>query len=877
MGEVYRGRDVRLNRDVALKVLPGEFTRDPDRLARFAREAQLLASLNHPNIGAIYGLEEWSDAVTSSSALVLELVEGPSLADRIAAGPIPIDEAVPIARQIAEALEAAHDQGIVHRDLKPANIKLRADGRVKVLDFGLAKLTTAREAQSSSGSDGLVQSPTFLPTMSPLLTGVGIVLGTAAYMSPEQAKGRAADKRSDIWAFGGVLFEMITGRRPFDADDVPGVIAAILERQPAWDSLPARTPAIVRRLLRRCLEKDPKRRLHDIVDARLDLEDALASRVEDTDEWAGSKETRFTGTTLGGAIAIAAIATAAIVWFLKPSGTTGAREARLARFLIAPADAMPTNEGILVISRDGRRIAYAAGPAGRQRLFVREMDRFASTAIPDTEGVVTATFSPDGQSIAFVAERRLRTVSLAGGTPLTLRDRVDGAGLAWTANDEILYNPGTATGIWRIPAAGGEPAPLTKQGARDNQQRFPEMLPGGKGIVFSAQGGVSDDQVYAESLATHERHSVVKGLAPHYLPTGHLAFVAGGTLFAVRFDAERLEAKGAPVTLLEGIRQARSSQPLISYSDVGSIVYVATNVDSGSNELLWVDRDGTEQVASAGGRAYAQPRLSPDGRRVVASLRGDVEDLWMIDLERGTSSRLTANGKASFPVWSPDGRRLTLASAKEAESAYSIYWRPIDGSAPDEQLLSGNWPNYPFSWSPDGKHLAFVAVNPTTLQDILVLNMDQRSASTPFLETPFREGAPVFSPDGKWIAYVSDDSGRFEVYARPFPGPGEKWPISTEGGSEPVWPRGGKQMFYRAGDAMMVVDVELAPTFSAGRPRKLFDKPYERSIALWPNYDVSPDGRRLLMVHREAQAAPPTHINVVLNWLDELKEKLPGR
>jgi eukaryotic-like serine/threonine-protein kinase len=859
MGEVYRARDAKLGRDVAIKVLPAALAADPERLARFGREAQVLAALNHPNIAHIHGFED----STGVPALVMELVEGPTLADRIERGPIPIADALPIARQIAEALEAAHDQGIIHRDVKPTNIKIRSDGVVKVLDFGLAK---AMDSARGPSVDAMLS-----PTLSIHATQAGLILGTAAYMSPEQAAGKPVDKRSDLWAFGVVLFEMLTGRQLFGGETATHMIAAVLSREPDWTLLPGATPPAVSRLLRRCLDKDPKRRLHDVADARLDLDDAIAGPAVDAPA-ATTRSLKYTGT----AVVVIALAGAALGWFLKPSGASSvSMSGGPARFLIAPSEPMSETDGVLVISRDGRRVAYAAGPAGRQHLFVREVDQFASKAIPDTEGVVSAAFAPDGQSIAFVAERKLRIVSLSGGTPLTLRDRVDGAGVTWTADQSILYNPGTATGIWRIPAAGGEAAAVTQPGSRDNEQRFPEVLPNGNGLLFSARGGVTDDEVYVESLRTHERRVLVKGGAPHYLSTGHLVFVQAGTLYAVRFDAERFETKGAPVTLLEGIRQARSGQPLISYSDVGSIVYLPTSVDAGSNALVWVDRAGNEQPAGASGRPYAQPRLAPDGRRVVTSLRGNTEDLWLIDLTRGTSSRLTAESNTSFPVWSPDGKRLTLASAKEG--AYGIYWRPVDGSAPDERLMSGSWPNYPFSWSTDGKALAFVSVNPTTLQDIRVLLVDEKGTSKPFLETQFREGAPVFSPDGRWIAYVSDESGRFEIYVRPFPGPGEKWPISLEGGNEPVWPRNGREIFYRAGDSMMAVDVQTTPTFSAGKPRKLFEKAYERSLALWANFDASPDGRRLLMVRRENASAPATHINVVLNWLDELRQKLPAQ
>ena len=874
MGEVYRATDSRLKRQVALKILPPSFAADPERLARLQREAEILASLNHPNIAAIYGLEEFRSGGSSDppiTALVMELVEGDDLSQRIARGALPLEEALPIALQIADALEAAHEQGVIHRDLKPANIKVRTDGTVKVLDFGLAK---AGDRGSGIRDRGAAEAAANSPTIqAPAMTEAGTILGTTAYMSPEQAKGRALDRRADIWAFGVVLFEMLAGSRPFNADSVSGTLAAILERPPEWDRLPATTPPAVRRLLRRCLEKDPKRRLRDAADARLDIDDAMAGPSTDAPAVATRGGWRVRDIA---AILVAAFTSAALVWFLKPSGAPAANSAASARFLVALSEPMSETEGVLVISRAGRRVAYAAGPADRQQLFVREIDQFTSRAVPDTAGVVSAAFSPDGQSIAFVAERKLRTVQLSGGTPLTLRDRVDGAGLTWTADQFILYNPGTATGIWRIPAAGGEAVAVTLPGFQDNEQRFPEVLPGGKGLLFSARGGVTEDQVYVESLETHERRMLVKGSAPHYLSTGHLVFVQAGTLFAVRFDAERLEAAGAPVAVIEGVRQTRSGQPLISYSDVGSIVYVSANTEPDSNALVWVDAEGVEQPTGASGRPYAQPRLAPDGRRAVTSMRGNVEDLWQLDLTRGTSSRLTAESNASFPVWTPDGQRLTLAAAKDG--SYGIYWRPVDGSAPDELLLSGaSWPNCPFSWSPDGRALAYVSVNPTTLQDIRVLNPDERDTSQPFLETQFREGGPVFSPDGKWIAYVSDESGRFEVYVRPFPGPGEKWPISVDGDNEPVWPRGGRQLFYRAGDAMMAVDIETTPTFSASKPRKLFEKAYERSIALWANFDASSDGQRLLMIKRENPSPAASHINVVLNWLDELQARVPTK
>jgi Tol biopolymer transport system component len=863
MGEVYRARDTKLGRDVALKILPDSFAQDRERLARFQREAQVLASLNHQHIGAIFGLEESSGV----SALVLELIAGPTLADRIAEGAIPLPEALVIARQIAEALEAAHEQGVIHRDLKPANIKLRPDGTVKVLDFGLAKLVEAPVVHGG----GLSQSPTI---SAPAMTGIGSILGTAAYMSPEQAKGRAVDKRGDVWAFGCVVYEMLTGSRPFIGEDVTGTMAAILERQPSWERLPAATPAPIRRLLLRSLEKDPRRRLHSIADARLEIEDALAPQATGR----AVVDPRLRRSIAFGillAVILTALTTGTLVWLLKPSAAAVPAARDTVRFNITPPAPLAVAEGFVAVSPDGRQVAYGAGDAASQQLFVHDIGRFDSRVVPGTDGVVDAAFSPDGQSIVFIADRKLKRVALAGGTPRTLRESVDGAGLNWTPDQNILFNPGLATGIWRIPADGGMPTVVTIAGGKDNNHRFPEMLPNGKGVLFSGGGGVSENQIYVQSLTSGQRRALVHGVAPHYLPTGHLTYVEGGTLFAVRFDLERLDVTGSAVALVEGIKQARTSAPLLSFSRVGSMAYVPTVAGAGSNTLVWVDHAGVEQPAPASGRLYAQPRLAPDGTRVVASLRGDSEDLWLYDLRREAWNRLTFEAKSSFPLWTPDGRRLTYSSGKDGP--YNIFWRPVDGSASEERLLAGDRPNYPFSWSPDGRVLAFVSVNSTTFQDIWVLDVHDKSKPRPFLETQFREGAPTFSPDGRWLAYVSDESGRNEIYVRPFPGPGEKWAISTEGGNEPVWPRNGRQIFYRTGDAMMAVDVETTPTFSAGKPRRLFEKPFERSIAFWPNYDVSADGQRLLMIKNVDQTAAPNRLSVVLNWDEDLKQRVPAK
>ncbi len=851
MGEVYRAKDTKLGRDVALKILPASFTTDPERVARFHREAQVLASLNHPHIAQIHGLDD----ADGTQFLVLELVDGESLDKRIARGRMPVDEALGIAKQIAEALEAAHEKGIIHRDLKPANIALTKNGQVKVLDFGLAKAV-----ETTGGSVELTNSPTI--TSHAMMTRVGMVLGTAAYMAPEQTKGNPADKLSDIWAFGCVLYEMLVGTRPFVADDVTSTMAAILERAPSWTDVPPATPLPITRLLERCLQKSPRRRLHDIADARIELEDVLSGAASTTGQPAASVAAR-PHYVVAAAAAIAGAAVVAAIWLmLRPVIVPAA----IARLQIVLPEPMESSGGVLAVSPDGRRIVYSTGSAGRDQLFIRDLDQFESKPVVGSEHAVTATFSPDGQWIAFVADRKVKKVAVSGGTPRTVHETVDEPGLNWTADQSILFNPGTATGIWRVSADGGEASALTMTGARDNMHRFPELLPNGKGVLYAAQGGVSDDQVFVQSLESHQSRLIAKGTAPHYLQSGHVVYVDSGTLYAVRFDQERMEAIGSPKAVIEGIRQTSSGVSLIGVSRSGSaLAYVAAGAGPRNNELVWVDHDGNEQTTGAAGKPYAQPRLSPDGRYVVTSLRGDAEDLWLYDLARGASSRLTAKGSSSFPVWSPDGRRLALSVGRN-----DIIVRALDGSTADRRIVTGDIPNYPFSWSPDSRTIAYVAVQPRTLQDVWAVTVDG-GKTQPVLTSPFREGAPVFSPDGHWIAYVSDESGRNEIYVSPFPGPGEKAAVSTDGGSEPVWARTSATLFYRTGDAMMAVDVTTSPALTVSRARVLFKKPYERSIALWPNYDVTSDGRRLLMVKGNDAERSSAYVNVVVNWIEELR------
>jgi eukaryotic-like serine/threonine-protein kinase len=867
MGEVYRARDTKLNRDVAVKVLLSAVANDPDRLARFRREAQVLASLNHPNIGAIYGLEE-SGTVP---ALVLELIEGATLADRIARGPLPCAEALPIARQIADALDAAHEQAVIHRDLKPANIKLRADGTVKVLDFGLAKALDRAAGRSSSESDSheTIAVPTL--TSPALMTGIGTLLGTAAYMSPEQARGFPVDRRADVWAFGCVLYEMLTGRQTFSGPTVTDLVAAILEREPAFDRVPESTPPSVRRLLRRCLEKDLRKRLQNIGDARLDLDDVLAGR----DDKPAAVATRgWNPASAIGALLVAAAVGAVLGWTLKRPPAAPVGRQSLVRLVIAPAEPLADAEEAVAFSPDGHRIAYIAG--ANRRIYVRELDQFDSTPVAGTDGADGVVFSPDGQSVAFLADRKLKTVALAGGSPLILRDSVLGRGLDWRADGSILFNPGTSMGVWRVRPGNETTDTLTKPDPHEDQHRFPRGLPGDRAVLYSgfSGGGLAEDQIFGHVLDSGQRHPLVKGVGAQYLPTGHLAYVRSGSLYAVPFDPATLQVNGSPVAVLDGVRQSANGTPHISISRDGAIVYVSGKPAPRQRTLVWVDRQGLERPLAVSDWPVAQPRLSADGRRVLVVARGD-PDVWQLDLTREAWTRLTFDANTSFPLWTPDGRQLTFSSGKAGP--YTIYRKTLDGSGSEERLFVAAGSSYPLAWSPDGRTLAFVTTNPETAQDILLLDTAAPSQPRVWLQTPFREGAPVFSPDGRWVAYASDASGRPEIYVRPLAGAGETVNVSSGGGVEPTWPRNSRELFFRRGAAMMAVEVSTSPSLSAGKPRQLFEGPYDRSTALWSNYDVDSQGQRFLMIRGDGGAVAPAEIRVVINWFAELQQRVPTR
>jgi eukaryotic-like serine/threonine-protein kinase len=855
MGEVYRARDSKLNRDVALKVLPDAFALDPDRLARFRREAQVLASLNHPHIGAIYGFEDSG----SIHALVLELVEGPTLADRIAHGPMPLDEALPIAKQITEALEAAHAQGIVHRDLKPSNIKLTSSGKVKVLDFGLAKMLEADRPSSSLSMS---------PTIGVHATYAGVILGTASYMSPEQARGRPLDQRTDIWSFGCVLFEMLTGRKTFDAGEtVSDAVAAILTRDPKWTALPDGLPSSVRTVLRRCLQKDPERRLHHIADARLELEEPGASLDVPPPGMMPARSTPRWLRGLPWAIAVLALgAAASTLW--RPAARPGeARSvARLELNLPSGLELFTASTRSVVVSPDGLRIAFVGTRAGARQVYVRPLNQYDASPVRGSENATSCLFSPDGRSIAVVtAAGVLKAISLSDGLSTTITDDVNFLyGVTWTPDDRIVFVREGA--LWQVPRAGGVAVRLTTLGGpqKDTLHVWPTALPDGKAILF---GAMSADQwrIDALTLSTGERHTVVERASlPLYAASGHLMFLRDDRMVVAPFDASRLQVTGPATQLLESLPATTTlGGAIVDLSLTGTAVYSPT---SAVNRLVWVSRTGSEQPVNDVLRSYANPRLAPDGNRVVVQADG----LWIQDLARATFTRLASRDVVTngFPIWTPDGQQVIYRTASGLQA------QDADGSGRTRVIGGTSEFDYPGTVTPDNETLVFLRSTQGTSFDIYALSLKDPARMRTILKTPAYEGGARLSPDGRWMTYVSNESGQNEIYLRPYPGPERRWQISSQGGTQPLWNPNGVEVFYRNGDKMMAVGLSTAPDVKLSTPRVLFEGHYAFGSGITiANYDVTRDGQRFIMVKDEAGAA---RLNVVLNWFDDLAHVAPS-
>lgn len=889
MGDVYRARDTRLHRDVAVKVMSPDVVHDRDHVARFEREARILASLNHPNIAAIYGVEH-TDGV---QALVLELVEGPTLADRLAHGPIPIDDALPTARQIAEALEAAHEQGIIHRDLKPANIKIRPDGTVKVLDFGLAKLTQA------SGVPRSDQRPTV--SAPPMTTGVGVILGTAAYMSPEQARGHDADRRSDIWAFGAVLYETLTGRRAFDGDDMADVLGAVVHLEPQWEALPSDVPPLVRTLLQACLSKDRRERVADISTALFVLNQSVSLPTPAGKDSVPAPSPGEMRTVTRLAIVAAAVAAASVaLWLATRPGEPAA--ARVSRLQITPSgNAAITVTGTdLAITPDGSRIVYV-GNRGTQ-LFVRALDALEPVAV--FTGAPSAPFiSPDGQWIGFADNNTvLKRVKVSGGPAGTLAtlDSV-GRGATWISDDTIIASTNNGgTGLLSISTTGAPTTVLTRpdraQGEADH--RWPESLPGGLAVLFTItalSGGIDAAQVAVLDLQTNTRTVLFRGGShARYVPRrsssssqlgdGHLVYASAGALWAVPFDLARLERRGTPVPVVSEVLTTGFGAAGAVVAGDGTLAYVPGGLlDSGAgpNTLVWVDREGRETSIPAPPRGYVHPRVSPDGTRIASFVADQDFDIWVWNLARTstTLSRRTFDaGGDSTPVWTADGTRIIFAS--EQEGVRNLFWQ-ADDSGRGERLTESPNRQVATGVAPDGRAI-FTELAPATREDVMAVTLDGSHTVTALVQSPSRERNGVVSPDGRWLAYEADSSGRFEIWVRPYPAVGAtQWQVTTGGGTRPLWTKSGKELVYVApSGAVMGLSVPSGPSWGADAPKLLVKEGYRTNPAdSGRTYDISPDGERFLLIKQgtssQQTAAPSGSLVVVLNWVEELARLAP--
>ncbi len=874
MGEVYRATDTKLNRDVALKILPEQFASDSQRMARFQREAEVLASLDHPNIGQIYGIEE----AGQTKALVLQLIEGPTLADKIAQGPIPVEDALKTALQIAEGLEAAHEKGVIHRDLKPANIKITPEGQVKILDFGLAKALEGETPPDSS----LSQSP----TLTAAATRAGVILGTAAYMSPEQASGEATDKRADIWSFGVVLFEMLTGRQMFTGKTVSHILAEVLRAEPDWNSLPASLHPRLRMLLERCLDKEAKDRLSGISDARVDIQKVLTDPsgvlVQPVAAVVQARSLRILPWVLAGVI-LSAVTAGVAVWSVMSPATP-----RLARFAISeppnlffsPGSSTPT----VTISPDGTRIVYVAPVA---QLYVRAVDQLDAVALRGGVGL-NPFFSPDGNWVGFRGELGddvLKKVSIHGGPPVVISEGFGGiAGASWGADDSIIFGTVRPNGLFRVSAAGGqEREPITTLEEGESAHRWPEILPGGRTVLFTVEKGQGDAnlEIAALNLETGERKLLIPGGSnPHYAATGHIVYGTDGTLRAVPFDLDAVEVKGDPIPVLDGVLTQAVGDAHFSLANDGTLVYVSGTGGYGGEQLtfVWVDREGREEPVAAEPRAYQEFSLSPDGTKVAVRVTDpENNDVWIYDLVRDTQMRLTFDPATELlPIWTPDGQRVAFGT-----SGVPLSWKAADGTGEVETLVESPSNQFPQAFSPDGTALVFED-RTSPAWDLGMLSLEGERISTLLLETEFRKANAALSPDGRWMAYQSDESGQYEVYVRPFPDVnGGRWQVSSGGGDWPLWSPDGRELFYVGSENMMAVPIETEPTFTQGTVDLLFDLgPYSTPPVARTNrrIDISPEGDRFLMLKEGGgsdETAETTSIIVVLNWFEELKKLVP--
>ncbi len=857
MGEVYQARDLKLNRQVALKILPDSFAHDSERLARFDREAKLLASLNHTNIAAIYGLEEARD----KKFLVLELVAGETLAQRIKKGPLPMEEALELCRQIAEGLEAAHEKGVVHRDLKPANVMIAGNDKIKILDFGLAKFLAAESAATAA-----TQSPTITEAM----TGPGMILGTAAYMSPEQANGKAVDKRADIWAFGCIVYECLTGRRAFPGDTVSETIASILGREPGWDALPATTPPAVRKLLERCLRKNPHERIHDVSDVRIEIQEALneSAAVVQVQE-KGLRGRLLMLLAVVGGVLLSAVAGMVLGRIWIPPGENPLPVEKTTISL--SGSGLTLTEGGVAISPDGRSIVFAARAVDGQRLYVRRIGDWVSLPLKGTEGAYGPFFSPDGGSVAFIADGKLKKAPLGSGPTETICSvALQSTGGSWGRDGRIVFSQWPNGGLSRVAAEGGTPEVLTQP--PDNAfYCFPELLPSAKTIVFTAvrKGRQS---LTALSLQTGKLKTLIESAGgARFLSNGYLVYQSEGNLRAIGFDPDNLETRGTSHVVAEGVINFIVPGRARGYdvSANGTLVY--SPPFTSLYRLVWKNRSGSTEPLNLNPRAYAFPALSPNGRLVSVTVRdGSSRNLWIGSVEAEPLRRLTFGDNDTYSLFTPDSKRVVFTSGKGGQP--NLFWTPADGSGnPDALTVGAHVRGRPTSWWPLGKVILFIDDDRSGGKDIGQLEVDRKSAVRTFIGTQFDELEAVFSPDGRFVAYQSNESGRWEVYVQPYPGPGAKEQVSTDGGLAPVWNPKGDELFYQTANSLMAVRMKNGK--SADAPAILFALP--RTSDYRRGYNVSPDGQRFLMLESADPGQAAWQINVILNWFAELKRLVP--
>ena len=868
MGEVYRARDTRLDRIVAIKVLPDHLAANTELRQRFEREARAVSSLNHPHICTLHDIGN-QDGL---DYLVMELIEGESLADRLSKGALPTEQVLRYSTQIADALDKAHHAGIVHRDLKPGNIMITKSG-TKLLDFGLAKM--------QSGNSDLVTSATSLPTERHSLTGEGTILGTFQYMAPEQLEGREADSRTDIFAFGAVLYEMATGKRAFTGKSQASLIGAILHTEPpSLSTIQPMTPPALDRVVKRCLAKDPDDRWQTARDLMMELawiseggsQTGIAAPV------IAQRKSQKRVLWISIALAIAVIAVALLSWLAgsPTSAPSGLRSVKRLTIKLPEGEPLALSKfgplGIgrtaVAISPDGSLLAYVAERNGKSQLFLRALSQFEARPIAGSEGASSPFFSPDGGSLGFFSESKLKRVSVQGGEPVALCEARMPHGGSWGPDDTIVFADSEGLSLSRVSASGGSQQVLPNKS--EDRAFYPQFLPDGKTVLYSINTQYNPDygQIVAFSLASGERRVVFEGGAnPRYSASGHIVFARAAAILAAPFNLSRLEVTGPAVTLIEGVRIEEWGAAQFALSSEGTLVYVSGG-PAWIGKLAWVDQQGISRPIAAQPQAYGPVSLSPDGQRLAVAIAGATSDLWVYELARGTFTRLTVEGSNYRPLWTPDGRRIIYYRIT-GPNQFQMVWQLADGSDPAEVLITNMRRPNPGSWSLDGKLLAFQDYNPETGFDLWMLPMEGDRQPIPWLKTKFNEWGPVFSPDHKWIAYISDESGQYEVYVRAYPGPGGKRQISTGGGEEVLWSRDGRTLYYREGVKFISVAVQTQPEFRAESPKVMFEGPFLNVPGV--SFDVAPDGKHFLMLEENQKQAPTTQLNVVLNWFDELK------